>query len=693
MAINEAERKRYLFLLSDPGDKTLEVAEEYLYELGVRVTTQYGVGALVGLATPDQVDVAATEGRFAVISKGAIGEETQTKLQPEHADALRVWNTAHSAELAELRKDYSKTGLSWGSDKFEQEGPPTRIHPDEFRELVLKELGVSEKELLEKYRAEHPNDRIEPDQRPKEDDSEPRIRGEEFIKYEHRLGERLKDIDLAYEGARVAYHLGPEWMGIVLWLDPEVIIAILRRLFELAEAECWKLEGKIAVGVVFVESSRRGGPTFTTSQRNTLEAEITGGLEWLADQAPWQARLSWALDWQYTSIDVANGDNDSNESYWRDPAMVEIDYHGETYAAAWASVAEYRGDMRWRTRAAHAIVIFVTPYGTEWHGYASSSRLTLANRNNWGGWGIDVIDRITAHEVCHLFGAPDEYTGSGTPCSSCNTLHGCYQIPNGNCGTCARSRQNCIMGENHWNLCSWTKGHLGWSDLFVELTTSNELWAGTDDDVWLDIGDRTFVLDTLNYNDREQNNRDGCGLNYTGVTRDQIKRVGIRKSPDGFAGGWKLQRVKVRLRGDLVCDSGTIGQWLEDEFRWWASASCGSSSDIVNRLRVWVTTADVWWAGTDDNVTLRMGGRSWNLDDENRNDFERGNTDVFHLDPGTGLYRASIGPISIRKSPDGVAGGWRLKGLRIEVNGTTIYNNQSINRWLEDNDRVWNGHI
>lgn len=705
MSNQPPERRRYLFLLSEPGEKAIEFADNYLHELGVRVTTVFRTGALAGLATPQHVEAAATDGYFAVISKGSISEETQTKLRPEHADAVRVWNTKHSPDLRELKqKDIDKVGASWGDEKYEQRGPSTRIDPDDFRYAVLKQLGVSEKELIEKYLAEHPQsdlDRSEADQRD-QDKGEPgkpnvtnRIHGDEFIKFERELGRRLKDIDLAYEGARVAYDLGPEWTGILLWIDPAILLEILRRLFDESEVGCWKLENRIAVGVVFVESGRRGGPTFTTGQRNTLEAEISDGLEWLAGQAPWQARLTWALDWQRTRIDVPNGTNDSDEQYWRDPAIGEVNFHGATYTADLTGLSEYRSDLRWRNQAAHAFVIFVTPYGTDWHGQAFPSRgqITLANRNDWGGWGIGTIDRITAHETSHLFGAPDEYTGSGTPCSSCDTLHGCYRIPNGNCGTCSRSGQSCIMGGNDWRLCSWTRGHLGWSDLFVELTTVDEFLAGTDDTVWLDIGERTFELDTPDYDDREQNNRDGCGHDYTGVTREDIQRVGIRKSTDGVFGGWKLRRVKLRLRGELVCDSGTINEWLEDHHRWWASSRCGSSNDIVNELQVWVSTGDVWWAGTDDDVTLRLGGRSWNLDNEWHDDFEQGHTDSFQLDPGTGLYRSHIGAIQIRKSPDGIAGGWRLKGLRIAVNGATIFDNQNINRWLEDDNRTWSGHI
>jgi len=143
----------------------------------------------------------------------------------------------------------------------------------------------------------------------------------------------------------------------------------------------------------------------------------------------------------------------------------------------------------------------------------------------------------------------------------------------------------------------------------------------------------------------------------------------------------------------LICDKNNINQWLEDDYRWWVCDTCGASSDIVNKLRVDITTANVSWAGTDDNVRIYLGGRSWNLDNDSHDDFEKGNTDTFKLDPGTSLYGSMISSIRIYKSPDGIAGGWKLKGLKIYVNDVIIYNNQTINKWLEDNDRNWFGSI
>jgi len=90
---------------------------------------------------------------------------------------------------------------------------------------------------------------------------------------------------------------------------------------------------------------------------------------------------------------------------------------------------------------------------------------------------------------------------------------------------------------------------------------------------------------------------------------------------------------------------------------------------------------------------LTLAGRTWDLDNEGHDDFERGSTDTFTLDPGVAFYQSDIHSVRITKSPDGVAGGWKLKGVQLIANGSTFYNNQGINKWLEDDDRAWSTSI
>jgi hypothetical protein len=665
-------RTSYLFLLRQPSAAARREAVRQLQELGATVIAQFGTVAVEAFVTNDQAAAAAALGSFTARLRGPMKTENLEKLSPEQRQVVILWNARFAAGYRKLKSDLTHVGKPWSAPGLREPMPFTAIEPEDFKRLV------------ERYE-ERTGRRVLP---PTEGGRRPRrarpMSPKEFEAYEKRLADQYKNLRLAYHLARLAYRLDARQRDALLRLPPDLIREILEFFF--AEAACWKMTGEMAVGIVFVESSRSGGPKFSSTERNDICNEILSGHSFLTSEHP-EGNLSWVYDFQNVKIDVANGSGDPNEAYWRDPAMGQINYQGNTYTADWSGIAAYREDMRTANRSRHAFVIFVTPYANSWHAYAGGGRVTLANKNNWGGWGRNTIDMITAHETSHLFGSSDEYTGSGTPCSNCDTPFGCDNIPNGNCGACSHPHQDCVMDANSRRLCGYTRGHIGWSDLFVETTTADEQWAGTDDDVWVDIGDRAFVLDTPDHDDRERNAQEGYALWVPGLQRADIKRVMIRKSPDGFAGGWKLKRVRVWQGGSLICDQNNINQWLEDDHRVWVG--CINDRTIISSLTVKISTADVSWAGTDDDVTVTLAGRSWNLDNENHDDFERGHTDTFNLDPGTGFYVSDIHSVRITKSPDGFAGGWKLKGVQVIANSNTIYDNQGINKWLEDDDRAW----
>jgi hypothetical protein len=570
----------------------------------------------------------------------------------------------------------TNVGKSWGGDKkLGEPFPFSAIGAEEFLELLERYEKESGKPLREPAGKKSPRGRNAPVKRMARD---------EFVRYERELAKKYKDETLAYHLSRLAFRLGPEYYWLIGHLPRDFLDILGDSFFD--EATCWRMDGDIAVGIIFVESSLDKGPKFGTSERNEICQRILDGQAWLVTQHP-TGNLSFVYDTQFVKIDVANESGDPQEDYWRNPGMGQVIYNGNSYSADLAGVRAYREDMRVANSSAHAIAIFVTPYNNWWAAYAGGGKITLANKNDWVGWGRSGIDMITAHETSHLFGSSDEYGGDngGTPCMSCTTLHGCDKIPNGNCEACAHPHQDCVMSANSRRICAYTRGQIGWGHLLVETTTADVRWASTDD-VWLDIGDRTFELDTSDHDDRERNNCEAYAFYEPDLERDAIKQVLIRKSEDGFGGGWKLKGVRVWLHGDLICDADNINQWLEDEHRWWVG--CINDPNIVNSLSVQVSTADVRWASTDDDVTLTLAGRTWDLDTW-EDDFERGNTDKFDLDPGTGLYVSDIHSIQIHKSSDGIGGGWKLKGVRLTVNGSTIYSNQSINKWLEDDDRTW----
>lgn len=671
-------KQPYLFLVAKPSIEARREVARRLRELGATVVAEYGEVAVEALVTDAQVEAARTLGTASAALRGPMDREHLKQLTPEARRVVGLWNARFSAGFRKITQDKSLRGTSWATEGFDAPLPYSAIDPSAFLELCRRmetERGVT---LL-------PADT--PARQTKQPSREPKpMTMRQFTDYERKLADRY-DERIAYHLARLGRRLGPRYHELMFEL-PDWLIDLIWELLH-PEVGCWKMTGEMSVGIVFAESGKSGGPTFTTAERNDVCNEIITGLNWLASLHP-AAGLTWVYDTQFIAIDVADGNNDSDEQYWRDPAMAKVTYRGTTYAGTWGSVAAYREDMRVANRSDHAFVIFATPYGNSWHAYAGSGRITLARRNNWGGWGRGTLDVITAHETSHLFGSADEYTGSGTPCSTCGSTHGCDNIPNGNCGACASPQESCAMADNGHRLCSYTRGQIGWSDLFVELRTADESWAGTDDDVWIDIGDHEFVLDNTDIDDRERGNIQGYPIWAPWLRREDIRRVLIRKSPDGFAGGWKLARVRVWFRGELICDQ-SPSKWLEDDDRTWSG--CVFDRDVVNTLRVKVTTKDEWWAGTDDDVTLTIAGRSFNLDNAWHNDFERGNTDTFDLDPGTGIRRSAITTVRIDKSPDGFAGGWKLNGVELIVNGATIFSNQGIDRWLEDNHRSWTGMV
>ena len=111
-------------------------------------------------------------------------------------------------------------------------------------------------------------------------------------------------------------------------------------------------------------------------------------------------------------------------------------------------------------------------------------------------------------------------------------------------------------------------------------------------------------------------------------------------------------------------------------------------------MTVEIRTSSSAFAGTDDDVYLRIGPtpalparqaalrrlRARRPRHLQRPDRRR--------DAG-GLTVGDITRVQIEKSPDGVAGGWKLRGVKLVVNGRTLYARDGIERWLEDDHRTW----
>lgn len=106
--------------------------------------------------------------------------------------------------------------------------------------------------------------------------------------------------------------------------------------------------------------------------------------------------------------------------------------------------------------------MLLTKYNAAHFAYGTSGRLVVDLPHAKAGVaaGIDDLDRVIAHETCHLFEAPDEY-------GNCVALaaYGPFGAPNGNCPNPVIAAVPCLMNGLSDTMCAWTKAHVGWNPL------------------------------------------------------------------------------------------------------------------------------------------------------------------------------------------------------------------------------------
>lgn len=119
-------------------------------------------------------------------------------------------------------------------------------------------------------------------------------------------------------------------------------------------------------------------------------------------------------------------------------------------------------------------------------------------------------------------------------------------------------------------------------------------------------------------------------------------------------------------------------------------------AQVITELTVDIKTGDLLFAGTDDAIHLYIAGHDLLLDNPERNDFERDNTDRFELSiPGRGLdldWLRQIGTLSVIKTEDSFfGGGWRFEGITIwgHDDSTPLYENPNVDVWLDGDENDW----
>jgi hypothetical protein len=240
------------------------------------------------------------------------------------------------------------------------------------------------------------------------------------------------------------------------------------------------LVGRVNLRLVIVNGPSGTGAAFNLLEIVRIRALTIAGTKLLSSNAAGLSpppRLSWTVRTDIVDIPTAplpanpapNGHAprsvfEAREAPWRDPALVKL-----------VGIGGGPGFLALRANtlgtADHAVTVMWTRYEAQWVGYANSDlgRAILC----WPLFDVPPVVRtrvplkaaaeVIAHELCHLFGAPDE----AAPCSVLDARgcgFGSQDMPNLNCETTAGTGvTSCLMrNPAHQLLCRFSRVHLGW---------------------------------------------------------------------------------------------------------------------------------------------------------------------------------------------------------------------------------------
>jgi len=686
------ETTTYLFLNKQMKvDERLALIQPFR-DKGLILTIEYDHGFEV-VAAPDIAKAFFNQGGFIAYTSEAIPKSKWSVIPDEGHWMLDVWNVQFEDDFPEYVETRPEDAVLLSDNRFAQKTKPSvdfdLLKSLDFLREAKKKLKHTDKVDPVLDFAETADELVLTDR--------PRI--------DEAMASKVQDLELINILGVLFFYLEEDLFRF--FNNWDILLDVIdglkgiekdrqKQADEMGES-CLTLFGRQGMAIVVVESSRIGGPKFSGGEQRALIRHTINAGGSLVLRHPTHD-LSFVPIVKEVEIDVNNRPHkhdDSGGDYdraWQDAAMNAVEYWNRSYSKGLLGVIDFRVDLKRYLEVDYAFVVFATPFGTGHPAYASANYGYIVISDNpcpawidipFGGHGWSGVKRVMMHEILHLYGASDEYSGA---CHSTHKRHGCMQVPNGNCEDRNNNPMCCVMLHDHLDLCPYTQAQVGWAEVFVELKTSNAAYSGTDDAVELDIGPYQLPLHNFGHNSRERGAKEGYSFWSSGfIKRQDFQRLLIRKSKGGLNGGWRLEHVRVYV-GNEELFSGAVNKWLDNNERFYLCAAY--NTDLINSIKVRVWTDNSDYAGTDDDVTFSMAGQGWVLDNPG-NDFERADANNFYLDPGKGLKVADIDEIRIHKSPDGAFGGWKLDGLQITVNGNIIYDRRSLNRWLQDNNRTF----
>jgi hypothetical protein len=237
-------------------------------------------------------------------------------------------------------------------------------------------------------------------------------------------------------------------------------------------AQTMTLTGDVAVGILTIDGP--GSAKLSLTDIADLTLSVLHGFDILYRNAPAAAKLVFMAEPRTVTLGVdpatvppplADPTNASfsefelREAKWRDPALAALGL-----PAGFDGINKYRTNLvecAWPAgNPQKSIVMLLTNYNAVRFGYAANGRFVMQLSAARSGVTVTHLDRVIAHETCHLFNAPDEY-GSCVPLQTFDP----FSAPNGNCVNSIIPHTPCLMAGETDDICAWSKAHVGWNPL------------------------------------------------------------------------------------------------------------------------------------------------------------------------------------------------------------------------------------
>ncbi|CAF0922726.1 unnamed protein product, partial [Brachionus calyciflorus] len=224
----------------------------------------------------------------------------------------------------------------------------------------------------------------------------------------------------------------------------------------------------------------------------------------------------------------------------------------------------------------------------------------------------------------------------------------------------------------------------------IEVKTADEISAGTDANVYLDIfgTDGDIIKLELKEPLDNENPFERNALNKFVVIEKnigKIKKIAVFTEAKGSGSSWKLSYVKILLNKTYYNFS--ANRWIDSKTELIQDGDAIQVSDLVE-YTISVLTADKMGAGTDANVFINIHGTKGETgkiqlesSSTNKNPFEKGKLDIFQ---SKSRNVGEINKINISHDGKGTGAGWFCE--KVVIKHGEITKTFKIGRWLDESE-------